>query len=76
MQKIQLLEPCLTHEVGLVDVKAAGDEVVALGRYAGTARATGKPLDVEWNIVWKMRAGKVVYSHEYTGIEALAGAVS
>ena len=36
----------------------AGDEVVVLGRYRGTAKQTGKPLDVPFVHVWSLRDGK------------------
>src|SRR4051812_26347592 len=34
---------------------ASGDAVVATGRYAGTARTTGRPVDAERAMVWKIR---------------------
>lgn len=36
----------------------AGDEVVVLGRYRGTAKETGKTLDVPFVHIWSLRAGK------------------
>ena len=36
----------------------AGDEVVVLGRYRGTAKQTGKSLDVPFVHVWSLRDGK------------------
>jgi ketosteroid isomerase-like protein len=36
----------------------AGDEVVVLGRYRGTAKETGKQLDVPFVHVWSLRGGK------------------
>jgi len=36
----------------------AGDEVVVLGRYRGTAKQTGKPLDVPFVHIWSLRDGK------------------
>ena len=36
----------------------AGDEVVVLGRYRGTAKQTGKALDVPFVHVWSLRDGK------------------
>ena len=36
----------------------AGDEVIVLGRYRGTAKETGKPLDVPFVHVWSLRDGK------------------
>ncbi len=37
----------------------AGDEVVVIGRYRGTAKETGKELDVPFVHVWSLRDGKV-----------------
>jgi ketosteroid isomerase-like protein len=39
-------------------------------------RATGKPPDAEWAMVWKLRGGEVVYFREYTGAETMAAAVA
>jgi ketosteroid isomerase-like protein len=36
----------------------AGEEVVVLGRYRGTAKETGKMLDVPFVHVWSLRSGK------------------
>ena len=36
----------------------ADDEVVVLGRYRGTAKQTGKPLDVPFVHIWSLRDGK------------------
>ena len=36
----------------------AGDEVVVLGRYRGTAKETGKTLDVPFVHIWALRDGK------------------
>ena len=42
-----------------------GDTVVALGRYSGTYRATGKGFEADFAHVWKMRDGKVVRFIQY-----------
>jgi ketosteroid isomerase-like protein len=47
-------------------IVAKGDVVVATGRYGGTARATGKPLDAQFAHVWRLRDGKVVSFQQYT----------
>lgn len=44
----------------------AGEHVVALGRYSGTARATGKPLDAQFAHVWRFANGKVESFQQYT----------
>ena len=35
-----------------------GDTIVALGKYSGTYKATGKSLDVNFAHVWKVQDGK------------------
>ena len=43
----------------------AGDTVVALGRYGGTYKATGKPQDTQFVHVWRLRDGKAVRFQQY-----------
>jgi uncharacterized protein len=43
----------------------AGDHVVALGRYRGTAKETGKVLDVPFVHVWTVRDGKAVRFRQF-----------
>lgn len=54
----------------------AGAEVVVLGRYRGTARQTGKRLDVPFVHVWSLRAGKAWRFRQFLDthgwVEALA----
>ncbi|MDP9362034.1 MAG: nuclear transport factor 2 family protein [Acidobacteriota bacterium] len=42
-----------------------GDTVVALGRYTGTNKTTGKPLDAQFAHVWSIRDGKIVRFQQY-----------
>jgi ketosteroid isomerase-like protein len=42
-----------------------GDQVVALGRYAGTYNETGKSFDAAFAHVWTLRDGKVVRFRQY-----------
>lgn len=44
----------------------AGDTVIALGRYRGTFRATGRPLDAQLVHVWRIADGKAVAFQQYT----------
>lgn len=44
----------------------AGENVVALGRYRGRYKATGKPLDAQFAHVWWLRDGRVVRFQQYT----------
>lgn len=42
-----------------------GDTVVALGKYSGTYKATGKSFQANFAHVWKFEAGKVVRFIQY-----------
>ena len=44
---------------------AGGDQVVALGRYSGTYRETGKPMQADFAHVWTLRDGKAVRFRQY-----------
>lgn len=48
------------------DFVAEGGEVVAFGRYTGTHRGTGKPLDAQFTHRWTVEDGKVVAFQQYT----------
>jgi hypothetical protein len=43
-----------------------GDSIVALGKYSGTSKATGKSFQANFAHVWKMRDGKVIRFVQYT----------
>lgn len=43
-----------------------GDTVIALGRYRGTYRATGRRLDAQLVHVWRVADGKVAAFQQYT----------
>jgi ketosteroid isomerase-like protein len=43
----------------------AGDTVIALGRYSGTYKATGKSQDTQFVHVWRLRDGKAVRFQQY-----------
>ena len=42
-----------------------GDSVVALGKYSGTYKATGKSFQADFAHVWKMKDGKAVKFVQY-----------
>jgi len=42
-----------------------GDAVVALGRYSGTYKATGKGIRANFAHVWKVREGKAIRFVQY-----------
>jgi uncharacterized protein len=60
------------------ELVADGDTVVVLGRYRGTAKATGRLLDVPFVHVWTIEAGRAVRFRQFLDtagwIEALAPA--
>jgi hypothetical protein len=43
-----------------------GDDVVVLGQYSGTYKATGKSFQANFAHIWKMRDGKAVRFVQYT----------
>ncbi|GMV06310.1 MAG: hypothetical protein AMXMBFR53_25860 [Gemmatimonadota bacterium] len=44
----------------------AGDTVVAMGRYTGTAKGTGTALDAQFAHVWWVADGRVARFQQYT----------
>jgi uncharacterized protein len=55
-------------------VVEGGDTVVVEGRYRGTMKATGTPVDAQFAHVWQMREGKVVRFQQYTDTKQWADA--
>ena len=43
-----------------------GDVVVTEGRYTGTLKATGEPLDAQFAHVWRFKDGKIASFQQYT----------
>jgi hypothetical protein len=58
------------------EILDAGDTVIARGRYRGTYRATGAPVDAQFAHVFKFRGGKVVWFQQYTDTAQFRDAVS
>jgi ketosteroid isomerase-like protein len=52
----------------------AGDTVVAIGRWAGTAKPTGKPFASTWSMTWKLKDGKVYFYEAFEDTAVIAGA--
>jgi len=48
---------------GVID---GGEMVAAEGRYTGTVKSTGTPLDAQFVHVFELRAGKIVKFRQYT----------
>jgi ketosteroid isomerase-like protein len=53
---------------------AQGDRVIALGWYAGKAKATGRSFESQWAMSFVLRDGKVLKFQEYTDTGAIAPA--
>jgi uncharacterized protein len=51
------------------DFVVENDTVVVLGRYRGSGRVTGLPLDAQFVHVWRLRNGKVISFQQYTDTE-------
>lgn len=43
-----------------------GDTVVVEGRYRGTMKATGTPIDAQFAHIWQLRSAKVIRFQQYT----------
>lgn len=56
------------------NVIEAGDTVVVEGRYHGTMKATGTPIDAQFAHIWQLRDGKVVRFQQYTDTKQWAEA--
>ncbi len=66
-----------TTDLPVFDVRdyvAQGDTVVALGRYQGTAKPTGRGFASDFAMVFTLRNGKVASFREYLDDANLAGA--
>ncbi len=63
MRLVTDIEPFAVHPENFID---AGDTVVVEGRYRGTWKATGKPVDAQFAHVWQVANGKVVRFQQYT----------
>jgi ketosteroid isomerase-like protein len=50
----------------------AGDTVIALGRYLGTYKATGKPQNTQMAHVWRVADGKATRFQQYADTLAVA----
>ena len=62
--------------VHMNDIVDGGDRVVAMGRYQGSHRQSGKPLDVQAAHVWTIEGGKVVRFQQYIDTLGTANAMS
>lgn len=61
--------------VELDDLVDGGDRVVALGRFCGRPRASGRYVEVPFALVWTLRDGRAVRVDEYTDTALLLDAL-
>jgi ketosteroid isomerase-like protein len=59
----------------LDDTVDGGDRVVALGRFCGRPRASGRYVEVPFALVWTVREGRAVRVDEYTDTALLLEAL-
>jgi ketosteroid isomerase-like protein len=53
---------------------AQGDQVVAIGHYAGTVKATHRSFEADWTMVFTFQGNKVARFQEYTDTAVIAQA--
>ena len=53
-----------------------GDTLVVEGRYRGTMKATGTPVDAQFAHIWRLRDGKVIRFQQYTDTRQWAKAAT
>ena len=53
----------------------AGDTVIALGRYGGVYKATGKAIHLQFAHVWRVKNGKLTAFQQYTDTLQAARAI-
>ena len=54
------------------EIVDAGDMVLAMGRYLGTYKATGKPQTTQMAHVWRVADGRAVWFQQYADTLAVA----
>lgn len=66
-------------KVSMDELLDAGDTVVALGRYLGEAKATGKAMRAQVVHVWRIKSDKVTHFQQYVDtlqVARVTGAVA
>jgi ketosteroid isomerase-like protein len=64
--------------VEVAEILDAGETVIALGRYVGTFKATGKPQNTQVAHVWRLSDGKITQFQQYANtlhVARVTGAV-
>ena len=62
--------------VNVEEILDAGDTIVALGRYGGNCKATGKAMNAQMVHVWRIAEGKAVAFQQYVDTLDVAQATS
>lgn len=62
--------------VAIDEILDAGDAVVALGRYLGSFKATGKPMKAQIAHVWRVADGKAAAFQQYADTLQVARAMT
>jgi hypothetical protein len=62
--------------VSVEEILDAGDTIVALGRYGGSCKATGKAMNPQLAHVWRVADGKAVAFQQYVDTLQVARATS
>jgi ketosteroid isomerase-like protein len=57
-------------------IVGSGDTVIGLGRYRGTCKATGRPVDAQFVHVFTVQDGKIVRFQQYTDTAQFRDAVA
>ena len=57
-------------------ITEGGDTVVVEGRYRGTMKATGIPVDAQFVHVWQLAGGKIAKFQQYTDTKQWADAAA
>lgn len=52
--------------VNITELLDAGDKVVAIGRYTGTCKKTGKQVDAQTSHIITIAEGKIIVFQQYT----------
>lgn len=63
------------YQAAATEFLDAGETVVALGRYSGMYRATGRSMSAAFAHVWTMREGRIVRYRQYADTRKLAEAL-
>ncbi|MGB6200110.1 MAG: nuclear transport factor 2 family protein [Candidatus Acidiferrales bacterium] len=71
-----LAEDSTDTKLTVTEYVASGDVVMTMGRFAGTAKVTGKKYDTAMAHYWKFRDGKVVRFVTFSNTAALVEALT